>query len=113
MKVQATHCPPVEDVMPAENPIACSLSAEQMPARLAEMSAIGRASLIDVTTTGRQAILRFRPAQGIRVRLGRIVVAELQCCAFLAFHLQDGPEPIEMTLTAPPRAEAILDDMAA
>jgi hypothetical protein len=99
--------------MPPETPIACSLTAAQMPARLAEMADIGRASLLGVDTVGRQAALRFRAIPRTRERLEAIVIAESQCCAFLTFDLRDVSEGIELTVTGPAGAEPILDDLVA
>jgi hypothetical protein len=38
--------------MPAELPIACSLSATELPQRLKEMADLGRAALVDVHECG-------------------------------------------------------------
>jgi len=58
----------------AELPIACSLTASALHARLAEIAAVGRDGLLDVEATPRLAVLRFRPE--VRARL-EAVVAEL------------------------------------
>jgi hypothetical protein len=99
--------------MAPETPIACSLTAAEMPARFGEMADIGRASLLAVESAGRQAALRFRAVPGTRERLDAIVIAESQCCSFLDFDLRDVSDGVVLTVTAPPGAELVLDDLVA
>jgi hypothetical protein len=99
--------------MPPETQIACSLTAAERPARLAEMADVGRASLLGVEITGRRATLRFGAIPGTRETLEAIVIAESYCCAFLDFELRDVSEGVELTVTAPSGAEPILDDLVA
>jgi hypothetical protein len=97
--------------MPTELPIACSLSAAEMPARLAEMAAIGRTSLLDTETSGRSARLRFRDELGARERLAALVAAESECCAFLTMRLVDASEAITLTIEGPGGAERVIDEL--
>jgi hypothetical protein len=99
--------------MPADPPIACSLSAAEIPARLAEMSDVGRGALLDVDVSGATAILRFRADAATRGRLQAIVAAESHCCAFLEMNLSDGPQAIALAITAPAGAESVRDDLVA
>jgi hypothetical protein len=97
--------------MPAEPPIACSLSATELPERLAEMAAVGRAALLDVRDAGPHAELRFAAGPGVRDRLEAIRAAESQCCAFLDIALSDEPGTVVLTIDAPEGAEAILAEL--
>jgi hypothetical protein len=94
-------------------PIACSLTVTELPARLAEMSAIGQAGLLSAETTGTQATLRFRCESGTRERLAAVVAAEAECCPFLNMTLTDEPDAIELIIDAPTGAEPVLDDLVA
>src|SRR5438270_38790 len=99
--------------MPTELPIACTLNATEMSARLAEMSAIGQSSLLSVEMTGRRATLRFRAGGATRERLVAIVAAEAECCAFLDMALSEEAQAIDLTITAPAGAETVLGDFVA
>jgi hypothetical protein len=95
--------------MSSDTPIACSLSAEELPARLAEMQALGADALLRVDGPG---ALRFRNDEPTRRRLERIVAAESECCAFLAFELKAVGDELELHITGPEGAEALADDLA-
>ena len=97
--------------MPSELPIACSLSAAELPQRLAEMSDIGRASLVAAETDASRAVLTFRPAAV--EQLAVIVAAEAECCSFLKMKLDDGPDAVQLTIEAPAGAEPVLQDLVA
>ena len=68
--------------MPTELPVACTLSATELPARLALMAELGR-DAAGVELGGTCATLRFAAGPGVRERVERFVVAESACCAFL------------------------------
>ena len=105
---------PAEDLQtPADLPIACSLTAAAKRDRVAEIAGIGRASLMDVATGGQEAILRFRAGAGTRRRLAAIVAAEAECCPFLTMDLREERGVVTLTITAPPGAEPIVDELAA
>jgi hypothetical protein len=52
--------------MTQELPIACSLGADDLTARLELIAAIGAAHLIARDTEGDTQLLRFRPDAGVR-----------------------------------------------
>ena len=89
-------------------PIACSLSAAELPARLAEMSAIGRDALLAVSPDG---VLRFRADQETRERLESIIAAESQCCSFLRFHLAEQRGELVLSIDAQEGAEPLARDL--
>ena len=95
--------------MTRETPIACSLSAEELRARLAEIQAIGADALLTVDGAG---ALRFRNDEPTRRRLETIVAAESECCGFLAFELKAVGDELELRITGPEGAEALADDLA-
>jgi hypothetical protein len=98
--------------MPAELPIACSLSATDLPVRLAEMAALGGAALVDACQDATHAELRFAAAAaGVRERVEAIVAAESQCCAFLMMRVTGEPDTIVLTIDAPEGAEPVLQEL--
>ena len=97
--------------MPTELPIACSLNATELPQRLAEMAALGRAALLDARTRPTRAELRFAAGAGVRERLEAIVAAESQCCAFLTLAVTEEPDAVLLTIDAPEGAEVVLAEL--
>jgi hypothetical protein len=91
--------------------MACSLSATELTQRLAEMSAIGRASLLAAEIDGSRAVLRFRPAAA--KQLAAIVAAEAECCAFLSMKVDDASDAVRLCIEAPRGAESVLHDLVA
>jgi hypothetical protein len=101
----------MEVPMPTELPIACSLNATELPQRLAEMAALGRAALLDARTRPTRAELRFAAGAGVRERLEAIVAAESQCCAFLTIAVTEEPDTVLLTIDAPEGAEVVLAEL--
>jgi len=97
--------------MPTELPIACSLGADELAARLAEMVELGRTALLRTETAGAHAELRFARAPGVRKRVDAIVAAESRCCAFLAMRVGDERDAIVLTIEAPTGAELVLREL--
>jgi hypothetical protein len=94
--------------MSPDTPIACSLSADELPQRLAEIRAIGKDALVSVRPDG---TLRFRAGESTRRRLEAIIAAESQCCAFLGFELNADEGELALTIVAPDGAEPIAADL--
>jgi inorganic pyrophosphatase len=99
---------PPEDPVHAELPIACSLEATELPARLAEITTLGDDALIDVNRAPGHAELRFAAGDGIRDRVEAIVRAEAHCCAFLNMEVRDEPDLVVLRITASPDADLAL-----
>jgi MerR family copper efflux transcriptional regulator len=99
--------------MTAVPPIACSLSATDLPARLAEMTALGAAALASARTEPTRAELRFAAAPGVRERVEAIVAAESRCCPFLSMRVEDEPRLVVLTIAAPEGAESVVEELAA
>jgi hypothetical protein len=97
--------------MPEELQIACSLDAGDMAERYAEMSALGRSSLIEAEHGVRHAVLHFRDGNENADRLAAIVAAEAECCAFLSMDVREEPGGLQLRIEAPEGAEPTLEDM--
>jgi hypothetical protein len=97
--------------MAAQLPIACLLSATELPARLADIADLGRAALLAARTEGGRAVLRFEAAPGVRERVEKIVAAESECCAFLTMRVTNAPDEVVLSITAPEGAEPVLADL--
>jgi hypothetical protein len=96
-----------------EIPVACTLSPAQMKGRGEEIRALGRAALLSVECAERRATLRFRPGPEVRERVGAIVAAEGECCAFLDFTVSSGEEDTTVvTIEAPEGGEAVVRELA-
>src|SRR3954447_19555506 len=98
--------------MPTGLPIACSLSAVELPVRLAEMRDLGRA-LVGVERTKTTAVLHFRHGGETAERLAAIVTAEARCCPFLDMTLHETSGALSLTISAPPDAAPVLDELVA
>lgn len=94
--------------MSTDTPIACTLTGDRLPGRLAELSAVGRNALLSVSGDG---VLRFRADERTRARLETIVAAESRCCAFLNFDLRERADALVLTITAPEGAEPLALDL--
>jgi hypothetical protein len=94
--------------MTDEPPIACSLTATEMPVRRAEIADLAR-SLVDTRHEGRRAELRF--AAGARDRVDRFAAAESECCPFFAMTVRDEPGSVVLAIDAPDGAEPVLAEL--
>src|SRR5262245_21545042 len=88
-------------------PIACSLGADALMDRRAELAELG-AGLLAVDRSGPGAALRFESGQ--RAALKRIVAAEAKCCPFLVLTIMDG-DTLELTISGPPEAAGTIDEL--
>lgn len=87
--------------MPTEAPIACSLTAEELPKRISDASELGRTGLLDVATQGSAAVLRFTDDPGTRARIDRLVEAESSCCPFFSIEQRVESGAQVLTIEAP------------
>jgi len=99
--------------MPEELPIACSLSAAEFPARLAQMAALGRDALLDTDIAGARARLRFAAAPGVRERVEAFAEAEKRCCPFLGLTLTDAHNGVLLVIDAPDETAGVLAELVA
>ena len=88
-----------------ELPIACTLTADGMTARLALIDALAADGLLDRTPTDAGLRVRLRDTPDIEQRTRELVAAESKCCAFLDFELgRDERRPRARHLRARGRA---------
>jgi hypothetical protein len=97
--------------MSTQPPIACTLTEAEMPARRAQMGALGR-DLVGAEAQAAHAVLRFRPAPGTRERLAAFVAAESRCCAFLRMQLRDD-DALTLTIDGPAGSEPVVGELVA
>jgi hypothetical protein len=91
--------------------ITCTLTARELPQRVAEIRALGRAALLSVERRPAVAVLRFRAGPEARAELRRIVAAEARCCAFLHLDVEDGPDGLLLTIAATPGGEPVMHEL--
>ncbi|MGJ4949524.1 hypothetical protein [Bradyrhizobium sp. HKCCYLS20291] len=92
----------------AEAPmIACTLTSGAMKDRMARIAALNRDALLHHERD--DLVLRLTYAPGAWPHVQRLVEAEQSCCAFLAFDLQQSPDALQLTITAPERAREAAD----
>jgi hypothetical protein len=94
-------------------PIACTLGAADLEARIREMRALGADGLLDVVERAGCAVLRFRPDPAIRSRVEAVAAAESECCAFLDFRLEHAPDAIALTISAPNGGAEVVGELVA
>lgn len=80
-------------------PIACTLDAQAMGHRLAEIGKLTREHLRSHRVDGRTLRLTYDTEAARQV--ARIVELERECCAFLDFDLKASANEVELTITAP------------
>ena len=88
-----------------EPPIACSLGAEDLEVRLAQIQEIGSDALLGQESVGNVHRLRFRADADVRARLESVVAAEAACCPFLDIGLESDGGELVLSIAAPPGAE--------
>jgi hypothetical protein len=97
-----------------EVPVACTLSADELPARRRQIRSLGKDGLLSVEHDARRAIFRFRSGAQMRRRIDEIVEAESRCCAFLDFRVvEEAGGATRLTISAPGGGEPALSEFAA
>ncbi len=103
----------VQALLEELDPIACSLEANDLQQRLAEIAEVGAESLIERGSDGERHLLRFRSDGETRRRLEAIVAAEAKCCSFLELSLEEGDGELILTIGSPRDGQPIADELAA
>lgn len=84
----------MSEIAPARRvvPIACTLTANDVPARLAEWKAFARESILSCDIEPLSARLRLTPGDGALLAAVSLAQREKACCAFFEFSiaLDDG-----------------------
>lgn len=83
-------------------PIACTLSADDLRARLQRIDDLSRQHLVSQEHRGREVRLMYGHAAGGELR--EIVGLERECCGFLEFVLDEQPAGLQLTIRAPEAA---------
>ena len=96
-----------------EVPVACTLTADELPVRRQQIRSLGKDGLLSVDHDARRAIVRFRPGARMRRRIDEIVDAESRCCAFLDFRVEEAGGATLLTISAPGGGEPALSEFAA
>ena len=96
--------------MSREAPIACTLTADELPARMRSARELGERALVGVEVSGRRALLRFT---GERERIDALVAAERRCCEFLSFEIEQDGERVNLEILTPAGGEPILRGLVA
>lgn len=89
---------------PEAAPIACTLNAQDMGRRLAEIQRLTREHLRSHRVEGRT--LRLAYAASAATELTRIVDLERVCCPFLEFDIGASADGVELSITAPEQHDA-------
>ncbi len=88
-------------------PIACTLSTDDLKARLDRIAQLARDHLLAQRQEG--GALHLMYAGAAAAELKEIVALEQECCAFLKFELTQRPRVVELTITAPTEAGEFAD----
>ena len=94
-----------------ETPIACTLGGNDYHERVAWIAKLNRDGLRshrrDATT------LELHYAAAVRDRVRQLVRQEAECCAFLAFAVNESADQVSVTISVPERAAEMADDLLA
>ena len=86
--------------MPEENRLACSLSGPELVERVREWGDVASHATSRRVEKGRIVSTYPRDA-GVLRRLRRLIAAEADCCPFMHFHIEEGPDEVEVELRVP------------
>jgi hypothetical protein len=94
-------------------PIACTLAASDLEARVTELRALGADGLLSVSETPGRAVLTFLPDAPVHDRVEAAAAAESECCAFLDFRVEHDAEATVLTISAPNGGAEVVAEFAA
>ena len=92
-----------------ERPIACTLTADGMTARMALIDALAADGLLDRTPTDAGLRVRLLDRPDIEQRTRELVAAESKCCAFLDFELDRQNGYLVLDIAGPEDARPVID----
>jgi hypothetical protein len=96
-----------------EQAIACTLSAAEYRARIADLAALAAHALRSRTQTADGERLVFADSDEIERELCAAVEAEARCCAFLRIDLQRADDGLVVDIAGPPDARPIIAELFA
>ena len=105
VRLMATRSWPIDDGSSA--PVACTLGAADVPARLADWRRL-LADATDRAATAEGVRVTFPATPGLAGRVAELARAEQDCCRFFGFTLHIGAELIELDITAPPEGRDVV-----
>ena len=98
--------------MDASQPIACTLSAADYPARLAGLATIRGEDVPRIRQISDGVEMTFTNSPTMRANLETFIAAESACCPFMSFDLAQNGSDVVLTITAPPDGLAIVGELA-
>ena len=90
--------------------ISCSLSAEEIPARLETIDLLRRRH-DHLERTEHGLLLHFAPDADLEAELRRFAVDEKRCCQFWGFDVLTGDGGLALRWDGPPSASALVDQL--
>jgi len=93
----------------SDRPIACTLTADGMTARLALIDALAGDGLLDRTPTETGLRVRLRDTPEVEQRTRELIAAESACCAFLDFDLHRDGTALILEISGPRDARPVID----
>lgn len=93
-------------------PIVCSLNESELQERRRTILASTRSNVIDTISLPNGYRYVFTASAGFLSKLADLVHLEHECCRFLAFKIivEPGDSPIQLEVTGPPEAKAMIAD---
>jgi hypothetical protein len=92
-----------------DQPIACSLTADGMTARLALIDALAADGLLERTLTESGMRVRLLDRPDIVQRTHELVAAESKCCAFLDFDVRREDGALLLDISGPEDARPVIE----
>ena len=99
-------------IFDATAPIACTLTTDEIPGRVALIDRM-RDDLEQLVRTDDGLLLRFPVRPDLRADLERFTVDEKRCCEFWGFEVTETGGHVTLRWDGPPAAAPILDRLAA
>ena len=90
-------------------PIACTLTSDDMTARLTLIDALATDGLLERTATDTGLRVRLRDTPQIEQRTRELVAAESKCCAFLDFDLGRENGDLVLDISGPEDARPVIE----
>ncbi len=93
----------------SENPIACSLTPEEMAGRQEEARALARQALVGRQRSDGGVRLEYRHSEAVEAAVRDLVRRERECCPFLELEVGAGAGRLTVDISAPAEAAPVLD----
>jgi hypothetical protein len=92
-----------------EQPIACSLSANDRELRAELIARLSADALVARRREGRSLVLGFLPGADVERRVREWAALEAECCPFLTMTVEAGDALLTLRIDGPPEAGSIID----